>query len=183
MAIDPVEVHVVDVGLGNDGRAHEIAARTNGGIYRTTPSQAAAQISAAIDESLKRPYAWAAGPYVGVTGASHLLDGRGSYGISAPIVTYEWDTNGDGAYEYSDSSPTVTHASSAPYDGLVTLRVTDADGRVGLATVVGHASVDGDEIAAESDNCPAVANPGQEDWDGDGVRRRVRRHVRPAAPR
>jgi hypothetical protein len=51
----------------------------------------------------------------------------------------------------------------------VTLRVTDADGRVGLSTAVAHASVDGDEIAQAEDNCPTATNPGQEDRDGDGV--------------
>ena len=169
LAIDPVEVHYVDVGLATTAEAEEIATRTNGGIYRTTPSQAAVQIESVIDASLKRPYAWAAGPYVGVTGKQHLLDGRGSYGITAPIVKYEWDIDGDGTYDYAGSSPTTTHAWSAPYDGLVALRVTDADGRVGLATVVGHASVDGDEVPAARDNCPDKANPGQEDEDGDGI--------------
>ena len=170
LAIDPAEVHIVDVG-GATGSAEvqEIAARTNGGIYRTSPSQAATQIAAAIDSSLQRPYAWAAGPYVGLTGAMFTLDGRGSYGIAAPIVKYEWDVESDGTYEYDSTQPTAMHAYSAPFDGLVTLRVTDADGRVGLSTAVAHASVDGDEIAQAEDNCPSATNPGQEDRDDDGV--------------
>lgn len=169
LAIDPVEVHYVDVGWATTAEAEEIAERTNGGVYRTSPSQAATQIDAVIDASLKRPYAWASGPYVGVTGKQHVLDGRGSYGIAAPIVKYEWDVDGDGTYDYAGSEPTRTHAWTAPYDGLVALRVTDADGRMGLATVVGHASSDGDEVPAARDNCPDEPNPGQEDYDEDGV--------------
>jgi Mg-chelatase subunit ChlD len=170
LSIDPAEVHIVDVGgATNSAEVQEIAARTNGGIYRSSPSQAATQIAAAIDTSLQRPYAWAAGPYVGITGTTFTLDGRGSYGIASPIVKYEWDVDSDGTYEYESTAPTRTHAYSTPFDGLVTLRVTDAEGRVGLSTAVAHASVDGDEIAQADDNCPTATNPGQEDWDGDGV--------------
>jgi hypothetical protein len=170
LAIDPAEVHFVDVGGATaNAEAQDIATRTNGGIYRTSPSQAAAQIASAINTSLLRPYAWAAGPYVGTVGTTFTLDGRGSYGLSSPIATYEWDVNSDGVYEYSSGSPTATHTYGAPFDGLVTLRVTDGAGRVGLATALVHTSVDGDELGAGEDNCPAVNNPGQEDYDGDGI--------------
>ena len=129
LAIDPAEVHFVDVGSATFSAAvQDIAARTNGGIYRTSPSQAATQIAAAIDTSLRRPYAWAAGPYVGTVGTTFTFDGRGSYGIASEIVSYEWDVDSDGAYEYSGASPTATHTYAAPFDGLVTLRVTDAAG-------------------------------------------------------
>jgi hypothetical protein len=84
--------------------------------------------------SLRRPYAWAAGPYVGITGTQFLLDGRGSYGITSEIVTYEWDVDSDGVYEYAASAATVAHTYAAAFDGLVTLRVTDSAGRSGLAT-------------------------------------------------
>jgi lysophospholipase L1-like esterase len=169
LAIDPVEVHVVDVGFATNAELQDVATRTNGGIYRTSPSQAATQIAAAIDTSLRRPYAWAAGPYVGLVDETFTLDGRGSYGIASEIVTYEWDVNSDGTYEYSSASPTATHTYGAVFDGLVTLRVTDAAGRIGLSTAVAHTSVDGDELGDGEDNCPAVSNPGQEDFDGDGV--------------
>ena len=105
LTIDPAEVHIVDVGgATNSSEMQDVAARTNGGIYRSSPSQAATQIAAAIDSSLQRPYAWAAGPYVGVTGTTFTFDGRGSYGIAAPIVKYEWDVDSDGTYEYASAA-------------------------------------------------------------------------------
>ncbi len=58
---------------------------------------------------------------------------------------------------------------NAAFDGLITLRVTDSHGLSSTATTRGHASIDGDEIPDEMDNCPTVWNPGQEDYDGDGI--------------
>ena len=162
----------------------DIAERTNGAIHTSAPSQAAAEIAEVIDASLDRPYAWAGGPYVGTVGEAITLDGRGSYGVTSDIVTWEWDIGADGTYEYSSGSPRTQHTFTAPFDGLVALRVTDGAGETGLATVVGHASADGDEIPAAGDNCPDVDNRDQEDYDerrlGDecdptpGVRRAIR---------
>lgn len=171
LAIDPVEMHFVDISGYSSGRADitDIATRTNGGIYRSMPSQAAAEIADLIDSSLDRPYAWAGGPYVGTIGQEFTLDGSGSFGLTSDIVKWEWDVDSDGTYDYVSNSPTTTHTYSEAFDGLVTLRVTDGNGAAGLATVVAHASVDGDETPAASDNCPGDANPGQDDYDNDGI--------------
>ena len=95
LSIDPVEVHFVNVGdvtgdpgdPGDGGGAtatsvfaspvEEIAARTNGAIHPSSPSQAAAEIAdARSTASLDRPYTWAGGPYVGKVGETMTLDGR-----------------------------------------------------------------------------------------------------------
>jgi hypothetical protein len=65
--------------------------------------------------------------------------------------------------------PLAQHTFAAPFDGLVALRVTDSAGESALATTVGHASADGDEIAAADDNCPMIDNRDQADYDEDGV--------------
>jgi PKD repeat protein len=51
----------------------------------------------------------------------------------------------------------------------VGLRVTDNDGLSSEATATTVASVDGDTIPSGEDNCPLVANQGQEDSDGDHI--------------
>lgn len=172
LSIDPVEVHYVDISgytSWADPEAATIAARTNGGIYRTSPSLAAAEIADVIDGSLDAPYAWAAGPYVGTIGQTFTLDGSGSYGHGSEIVKYEWDVNSDGVYDKVVTTPTTTHAYGAAFDGLITLRVTDAAGRTALATTIVDVSADGDQQPDHVDNCDDVENHGQEDYDGDGA--------------
>ncbi|MET0600616.1 MAG: VWA domain-containing protein, partial [Baekduia sp.] len=169
LAIDPAEVHLVDVGSAGTSEMQDLASQTNGGVYDSSSSDAAQQIADVVDHSLDQPYAWAAGPYVGKIGASVTLDGSGSYGVGSDIVKWEWDVDGDGTYDVRSNQPTAQHAYTSAIDGLVSLRVTDVDGRTGLATAPVRMTDDGDEVPRGDDNCPDVANPGQEDEDGDGV--------------
>ena len=194
LAIDPVEVHFVDVGdvtadpgppeesdPGDTGDSMssassifespvlDIAARTNGAVHPSSPNEAAAEIAATIDASLDRPYTWAGGPYVGKVGETMTLDGRGSYGVTSDLVRWEWDLDADGIYEIDSNEATVTHRFDDAYDGVVALRVTDAQGTTGLGSAITHITSDGDEIADESDNCADVSNPDQGDADADGV--------------
>jgi Mg-chelatase subunit ChlD len=169
LAIDPVELHLVDVGSATTTELTDIAQQTNGGVYDSSSSGAAQQISDAIDRSIDQPYAWVQGPYVGKVGDTKTLDGSGSYGIGSEIVSYEWDLDGDGNTDVTSATPTLEHTFDAAIDALVTLRVTDGQGRTGLATTPVRISDDGDEVARDVDNCPDVANPGQEDEDGDAV--------------
>lgn len=169
LEIDPVEVHAVDVGGATDPSLEEITEETNGGVYYGSPSTAAAEIEEAIDKSLDRPFAWAGGPYVGAIGTEFEFDGSGSYGVESEIVKWEWDFDSDGTPEVTSAGPQVAHAYPGSYEGLVSLKVTDADDRVGLATAVVSVSADGDGIPDDQDNCPVEANIGQEDEDGDGT--------------
>jgi hypothetical protein len=186
LSIDPVETHFIDVGDvtadpgdPGDGEAtatsvftspvEEIAARTNGAVHPSSPNEAAAEIAATIDASLDRPYTWAGGPYVGKVGETMTLDGRGSYGVTSDLVKWEWDLDADGIYEIDSSEATVSHRFDDAYDGVVALRVTDAQGATGLGTAITHITGDGDEIADESDNCVGVSNPDQGDEDADGA--------------
>ena len=55
------------------------------------------------------------------------LDGAGSYHTDPfrSIVLYEWDVNGDGIFDYTSTSPTVSHTYHDLGTYEVTLRVTD----------------------------------------------------------
>ena len=67
-------------------------------------------------------------------GSSVTLDGSGS-SDNIGIATYEWDFDGDGNYEESSESPSISHTfqSVGPQD--VTLRVTDNAGNTDTDTV------------------------------------------------
>ncbi|MGY2875610.1 hypothetical protein ACVW00_002800 [Marmoricola sp. URHA0025 HA25] len=115
------------------------------------------------------PYAWINGPYVVRLGKALELDGSGSYARAGALVKYAWDLDGDGSVDEVTGDPRVTHTYTGAFDGLVTMTVTDADGRTTSATTHVAATPDGDEVGADTDNCPKMANPGQEDTDHDGA--------------
>jgi PKD repeat protein len=90
-----------------------------------------------INQGNRPPVADADGPYSIDIGADLPLDGTGSYDPDAAygdsIVSYEWDMNDDGSYEYSGATPTVPWAdlSGLPQPGVavpIRLRVTDTFG-------------------------------------------------------
>ncbi|GBC61319.1 hypothetical protein DENIS_2279 [Desulfonema ishimotonii] len=80
--------------------------------------------------SLAPPMADAGGPYAGRTGSQVTLDASGSDDPDGQIVSYDWDCNGDGIYEVTTSSPTVTHSWDSEFSGVIQLKVTDNDGLV-----------------------------------------------------
>lgn len=77
------------------------------------------------------PVADSGGPYDGVEGGAITLIGAGSTSPSA-ILSYEWDTDGDGAFDDA-SGPVVSHAFPTAFDGFVGLRVTNAAGLTGTS--------------------------------------------------
>ena len=74
------------------------------------------------------PAADANGPYAGSVGEALTFDARGSDDTNGQIVLYEWDWNNDGTYDLSSTLELVAHTWTAPYDGWVSLRVTDNEG-------------------------------------------------------
>ena len=99
------------------------------------------------------------------------------------------DLNGPSPFSLTTDNGTLTSATDS--GAAVTEGVNDANGILSVTmtpAVVGTANIDldpcgltaslavtvaadsdGDGVADGADNCPAVANPGQEDADGDGV--------------
>lgn len=172
LAIDPAEVNVVNVSTTGTTalELEQIANDTGGGVYSApSPTDVSTALTQVIDKALRKPYAWAGGPYVTKIGKTIILNASGSFDPDGAIVSYEWDLNGDGIFEVITTSPTWPHTFMAAFDGIITLRVTDNEGQSALATVRAYASKDGDEIPDAIDNCPDIANPGQEDSDGDGL--------------
>ena len=80
------------------------------------------------------PVADAKGPYAGFVGDPITFDARNSNDTNGEIVKYEWDWNNDGSLDQSSTSAMITHTWTTPYDGWVSLRVTDNEGAQGYAS-------------------------------------------------
>jgi hypothetical protein len=63
----------------------------------------------------------------------------------------------------------ITQRFTQPFIGVVVLTVTDDAGRTATATAQLAVTDDGDVTPRDDDDCPNVANPGQDDFDNDGV--------------
>lgn len=120
---------------------------------------------AAVDQ----PFAWLQGPHVLTVGEETTLDARASFAPTGTLERYEWDLDADGVFETPGDGPTLSHAWPSEFTGEVSVRVTDTAGQVAVATTTVQVTDDGDAIPNAADNCPDVANHGQDDFDGDGV--------------
>ena len=99
------------------------------------------------------PVADANGPYSGSVDTPITFDASGSYDPDGEIATYEWDWDGDGIYDQSSNSATITRTWTEPYSGTIYLRVTDSEG----ATDTDNTSV---EVILEITNQPPIAEAG-----------------------
>jgi lysophospholipase L1-like esterase/Mg-chelatase subunit ChlD len=169
--VDPVQVYSVDVSSYNGAaNLQPLAEATGGQHYRRSDGTSIPQaITAALDTALTKPSAWLEHAVQGKVGVPLPVSALGSYSLDGSALTYEWDLDGDGAYERTTSEPTITHTYTAPAAGLVTLRVTDGAGETALATVSLLVNRDGDDIDDAVDNCPDEYNVDQLDADSDGV--------------
>jgi plastocyanin len=62
------------------------------------------------------------------------FDASGSSDSDGTIARYEWDLDGNGAFETNTTSPTVSYSYLSPATLTVTLRVTDRDGATAETT-------------------------------------------------
>lgn len=172
-AVDPANVYAVDV--SSSGAALSVALRkvvteTDGRVITSSSSE---DIGKALEEIVRdavtRPFTFLNGPYLGKVGSVITLDGGGSFDNDGSIVKYEWDLNGDATYDVTTIEPVLSHQFNQLFDGFVGLRVTDNGGSTAEATAITRVTSDGDETPDLLDNCPAANNPGQEDFDVDGI--------------
>lgn len=128
--IDPVEVYAIDSGRLVDSNLSELVSTTGGTSYDVgVVDDIPATITEAITTALDKPFAWLQGPLVGYVGEDITFDARGSYSPAGTIVQYEWDFDGDGAYDLTSAEGEITHAYDAPFEGIAGVRVTDSEGQ------------------------------------------------------
>ncbi|WP_426990360.1 PxKF domain-containing protein [Pseudarthrobacter sp. Y6] len=118
-----------------------------------------AALTTALTRLQERPVALLQHPaYWGPAGQEFTFDASASYSPNSSIVKYDWDYNGDGTYEQSGSSAVARHTYAANSDGVMQVRMTDANGLVANASAAVHVgSGPRDNLPAAPLNVKAVA--------------------------
>lgn len=169
-AVDPAQLYVLaDEDLEHDETIKPLIEKSGGAFINADDDNVNIAVTNAIQTAAAKPNAWINGPYVVKVGGTIRIDGSGSYATNGAIVSYEWDFNQDGVYDLKTTQPTFNHTFTAEFDGVLTLRVTDSNGKINTATTPLTVSDDGDSTPREFDNCPDVYNYSQIDSDGDGI--------------
>ncbi|WP_138944990.1 SGNH/GDSL hydrolase family protein [Plantibacter sp. M259] len=167
---------VIQTQIGLTPRARAIQASNAGapalrapsGIARSVATQLASLGSApsAVAED-GSPSAWLLGPHVQAMGTTIRLDARGSVAGDDVIASYEWDIDGDDIVDRTTAEPVAEFRFDSLYEGAVSVRATQANGKSSTASTQVLISEDGDSTPKVSDNCPDVENYSQSNEDGD----------------
>ena len=139
---------------------------TPDGTSGKTPEDIANDVT---EGAADKPFAWLQGPYVAKVGSEVRLDARASYSPNGDVVKYEWDFDGDGTFDETTTADMVVHRYDKEVSGHVMVRVTDAKGETSVGSTKLDITRDGDVIPDAYDNCPDVANPNQQDIDGNWI--------------
>lgn len=127
LEIDPVNVYpIVPAHYGSFYTA--LAESTTGEVIVNSGDTEAA-LTKALTKINTRPVALIKHPhYYAQPGQSIRFDVSASYSPSSEIVSYEWDYNGDGVFEESSDSPVAVRTYPEVFDGVMQVRMTDANG-------------------------------------------------------
>ena len=173
LEIDPVNVYpVVPSYLAPEYEA--VASATSGKVI-VDGGDTVASLMDALGQITTRPVAILPNSsYEAATGESIKFDASASYGVSADITGYEWDFDGDNAFDAHTTTPVVEYTYPGAFAGSMQVRITDEIGGIGSASVpvrVGQPVPAGPQAPIVS--VAATAEPGQVtlSWTGTGAAR------------
>lgn len=167
LEIDPVNVFPVVPSYASS--FYEPLAEQTAGQVMIDEGDTAAALLEAVGEIETRPVALlASAEYIATPGEEILFDASASYDIDSKLTSFEWDFDGDGVFDEETSAPSVLHAYTEPYDGLIEVRVNSEDG--GVANAVASVLVDEQGLA---DSLLSAPRELRATWvpEGDGDRR------------
>jgi len=167
LAIDPVQVIGVNVGSLLTPDLTAIIDGT-GGYSTSGVGNLPGTLEEILNTAADQPFAWIGGPFVATTGETATFDASGSYDPSGGLIElYEWDFDGDGAFDLSTTSSGAEHVYAEDFDGTVVLRVSGPGGTA-LASARTVANAEG-SVAQTSDEICVIDEAGLPIWtDGDG---------------
>lgn len=145
----PVQVDTVALGYDVvlETSFQNLIAGVGGRFYRApTYSNVAETIIAAINNTIASPLANSGGPYNGFVGQAISLSAINSFDPENVIVSYEWDLDGDGAFDEGATEPIFDFTYNAPYSGRILLRTTDTEGNIGIDTAQVNVTQGGSDI-------------------------------------
>lgn len=133
LEIDPVNVYPV-VSSNYTGFYHELAELTNGQVIIDSGNTQQA-LFAALTKLEQRPVALLKNQqYRAEVGQQMTFDASDSYVEDAEITSYDWDFDGDGAYDLATTTPVAKHTYNQLFDGTMQVRLTASNGTIASAS-------------------------------------------------
>jgi Mg-chelatase subunit ChlD len=137
LEIDPVNVYPVVPEYVADSYT-KLAAQTSGKVI-VDDGDSAAAFDSVLTNLEQRPVALLPLPkYSAPVGGSMTYDASKSYAVNGNIVSYDWDTNGDGTFDKTTSTPILEQVYPVAFDGVMQVRITDNHGGVASASANVH---------------------------------------------
>ena len=149
LEVDPVNVYpVVPDPLAETYRP--LADATSGQVVPQTEGTATALVTA-LNKIQSRPVArLPLADYYGESAAEFTFDARQSSVIGAKITSYDWDFDGDGAFDLVDGGPLVQHSYGTAGDRLLQVRVRADNATVASASAKVHVGTPPPTVARPS---------------------------------
>lgn len=146
-----VPLYTLSASSGLSAMLEPLSQATGGQVFDISDaSEVSDAIISAIDDAASAPVAILGIPDLVMTGSEVTISGAAS--TAASNLTYEFDFDGDGTFEVSSASGTVTSIFLNPGIIQVRLRVTDNDGRT--STVSAPVEVVDDESVLNEESSP-----------------------------
>jgi hypothetical protein len=160
IALDPVQVNVIDLGALMNDVLEGLVNGTGGQVV--AGGDVVESIFMVINATTSQPFAWLGSAYVGMVGEPLLFDASGSYDPNGVgILSFEWDFDGDGNFDYNSTEPFANHTYMKEFNGTAIVRVTSPSG-----SALGSARVD---INAQGYVIDPTLQPCDLDADGNSI--------------
>ena len=133
LEIDPVNVYPVVP--GDVAPTYQQLAELTSGQVITDTGDTEEALTQALTKIEQRPVAVLKNTlYRGEVGQEFTFDASDSFIVDSTITSYEWDFNGDGTFDATTTTPTISHTYSQKFDGTMQVRLHGANSTIASAS-------------------------------------------------